>query len=171
VAANPLPVASDDFAPWQVRHERIVVTTHRPLEFIDLTPRIAEMVLRSGIRDGIVSVQTRHTTTSIVLNEHEPLLFEDLKERLERWAPEGAAYRHDDMRLRSVNRTPDERRNGHAHARAVALGASENVHVVDGHLGLGRWQRILFLELDGPQERTVSVVVMGARAARERPCG
>jgi len=169
VAADPLPIATGDIVPsWQVRHDRIVVKTRRPFEFVDLTTRVAEILLRSGIRQGIVSVQTRHTTTSIVLNEHEPLLFEDLRERLETWAPERAAYRHDDMRLRSVNLTARERRNGHAHARAIVLGASENVHVVDGKLDLGRWQRILFLELDGPQSRTVSVVAMGTGEVTHR---
>jgi secondary thiamine-phosphate synthase enzyme len=170
MTAPPLPVVPDDPA-WLIRHEHSVLSTGRPFEFVDLTPRVVACVRRSGVVHGIVSVQTRHTTTAILLNEHEPLLFEDLEARLERFAPARAAYRHDDLRLRTVNRTRRERRNGHAHARAAVLGASESVHVVDGRLGLGRWQRILFVEMDGPQERTVSVVVMGACGSGARRCG
>ncbi len=179
VAATSFPAISGVFAPG-VAHEHIVLDSTRRFEFIDLTPRIAEIVRRAGLLHGLVSVQTRHTTTAILVNEHEPRLLEDIRERLELWAPESAGYRHDDLRLRTVNLTAEERPNGHAHARAVVLRTSESVHVVDGLLQLGRWQRVFFLELDGARRRTVSVLAVGAcrtapaaprrqpRAARER---
>jgi secondary thiamine-phosphate synthase enzyme len=164
VAANPLPVVTDD-PLWGVIHEQICLETTRAFELIDVTPRVVDFVRRSGLRHGIVSVQTRHTTTAIVVNEHEPLLIEDLEERLRHWAPEWARYRHDDLSIRTVNLTADERPNGHAHLRALVLGTSESIHVVDGDLLLGRWQRIFFVELDGAQRRTASVVAMGDRGA------
>lgn len=162
MAARPLPLEPERPAPG-VTHEEIVLVTCRPFEFVDLTPRILEIVERAGLVDGLVSVQTRHTTTGIALNENEPLLFADVEERLGRFAPRRARYRHDDLRLRTVNLTDAERPNGHAHARALLLGASECVHVADGGLRLGRWQRILFVELDGPQRRRVSVAAIGVR--------
>lgn len=136
--------------------------TGHELEFLDITDRVRSEIARSGVTDGIVNVQTQHTTTAIVVNENEPMLLEDLARVLERWAPRCAVYRHD---LRERSETPegkDERVNGHAHARAVALGASETLNVADGRLQIGRWQRIFLVELDGPQERAVSLVVMGA---------
>ena len=77
--------------------------------------------------------------------------------------PDYPAYRHDDLRCRTVNLTPDERVNGHAHCRALLLGSAVSLNVVDGRIRLGRWQRILMAEFDGPRPREISVVVMGER--------
>jgi secondary thiamine-phosphate synthase enzyme len=56
---------------------------------------------------------------------------------------------------------PDEPPNGHAHCKAILLGTSETLNIVDGEMNLGRWQRIFFIELDQAKERVVSVMVMG----------
>ena len=141
------------------RHTRILVTTSQPLEFIDLTDRL--VAAAAGIGTGLVNVQSRHTTTAIVLNEREPLLHDDFAALLDRAAAADAGYRHDDLAVRTVNLTPDERRNGHAHCRALLLGSAVSVNVDGGRLQLGRWQRIFLVELDGPREREVSVLVMG----------
>ena len=142
-------------------HYSLDLQTDEPLEFVDLTERIAELVMRSGFRDGLVSIQTRHTTTGIVINEHEPLLLADMKRLLERLVPEQDQYQHDNLDIRTVNLTPDERRNGYAHCRALFLRASETVNIADGRLQMGCWQRIFLLELDGPRQRGVSVVILG----------
>jgi thiamine phosphate synthase YjbQ (UPF0047 family) len=57
-------------------HHLIHLETRGSLQFIDLTDRVAEIVKESGICQGLVNIQTRHTTTAIVINEHEPLLLE-----------------------------------------------------------------------------------------------
>jgi len=143
--------------------------TRHDLEFIDLTEAVARHVERSGIESGTVNIQTRHTTTAIVVNEHEPLLLDDLKELLRRTAPRDAHYRHDDFDLRRVNLLPGEPANGHSHARAMMLGTSECLNIVDGRLALGRWQRIFLVELDGPRERLVSINMLGVTAGTHEP--
>jgi thiamine phosphate synthase YjbQ (UPF0047 family) len=67
----------------------------------------------------------------------------------------------DDTTARTVNVTPDERINGHAHCRALLLGHSACLNLVNGKLVLGRWQRVLMAELDGPRPREISVVIVG----------
>ena len=143
------------------RHRTISITTTRPTEFIDLTDRVRTLVADADLRCGFVNVQTLHTTTAIVVNEHEPLLLEDFAKLLEGAAPRDGAYRHDDVTMRTVNLTVDERINGHAHCRALFLAASACLNVVNGFLFLGRWQRVFFVELDGPREREISVVIVG----------
>ena len=69
-----------------------------------------------------------------------------------RAAPRDGRYRHDDPAVRTVNLTADERPNGHAHCRALLLPTSVCLNIVDGRLQLGRWQRVFFVELDGPRE-------------------
>jgi len=145
------------------RHQKIPITTARPTEFIDLTDRLEALVAASGIRFGFVNVQTLHTTTAIVVNELEPLLLVDFATLLANAAPCDAGYRHDDATVRTVNVTADERINGHAHCRALLLGPSACLNVIDGKLLLGQWQRVLMAELDGPRTREVSVLVLGER--------
>jgi len=142
-------------------HAHIRIATDHPTEFIDLTERLETLVAESGIRFGFVNVQSLHTTAAIVVNEHEPLLLTDFAEVLERSAPARAIYRHDDVALRTVNLTADERVNGHAHCRALSLGVSACINVLYGRLHLGAWQRVFLVELDGPRDREVSVLILG----------
>ena len=146
------------------RHSRIQVETCRSTEFIDLTDQIEASVSDTGIRDGLVNVQSLHTTTAILVNEHEPLLLTDFATLLDRMAPRHAPYRHDDMAARTVNIAPGERPNGHAHCRALLLGSSACLNLVGGRLQLGRWQRVFLVELDGPRPREVSVQLLGGAA-------
>ncbi len=142
---------------------RVEITTTQPTEFIDLTCRLQRFVAGAALRVGLVNIQTLHTTTAIVVNEHEPLLLNDFQALLEAAAPGDVHYRHDDTSARTVNVTERERPNGHAHCRALLLPSSASINVIDGRLQLGRWQRIFFVELDGPRDRTVSVVALGER--------
>jgi secondary thiamine-phosphate synthase enzyme len=144
-------------AGWTV----LQVRTCASLEFVDLTERLAS--LACGVSSGVMHVFTRHTTTGLLINEAEPLLLEDLAARLERWAPATDTYHHDDFSRRVVNVAPGERVNGHAHCRAALFRSSESVPIVGGALCLGRWQRVLLAEFDGPQTREVMVMLTSLR--------
>lgn len=156
-----MPAVVEASAVGTFRHVTVSVVTTRPTEFVDLTAVLSTVIVSFGVREGVLMVQTRHTTTGLMINEHEPLLLADLEAMFERIAPASAAYAHDDFALRTVNLTPGERRNGHAHCRAALLRSSESVAIVDGALALGRWQRVFLVEFDGPQRREVCVTVAG----------
>ena len=141
-------------------HETIAVDTHDEMQFVDLTDRLIDAVERSGINNGLFIVQSRHTTAGIMINEHEPLLLDDLRALFERLVPAAIPYAHDDFSRRTANITARERRNGHAHCRAALLRTSEYVPIVGGRLSLGRWQRIFFVDFDGGQRREVCVSVL-----------
>jgi secondary thiamine-phosphate synthase enzyme len=144
-----------------VETRQVEVQTDHRLQFLDLTPAILERVRQSGVRAGIVSVQTRHTTTAILINEDEPLLHGDLRALLDRVAPADCDYAHNEL-SRRVDPAPDESPNGDAHCKAAVLGASETIAIADGGLQLGRWQRVFLVELDGPRRRSVCITVLGA---------
>ena len=141
-------------------HSLIRLQTEECLQFIDLTEEIISIVDGSGVRDGWVNIQTKHTTTAIIVNENEPLLQEDLRRLLEGLAPRGGEYEHNDF-SRRVDIPSDEPANGHSHCKALFLPMSASVNIADGQVQLGRWQRIFLLELDDSRERTISVMVMG----------
>jgi len=143
------------------RHTRIRIATERPTEFIDITDGLQRLVADAGIVTGYANIHSLHTTAAIVVNEHEPLLLEDFASVLEQAAPDDGRYQHDNGTVRTVNLTPGERRNGHAHCRALFLGSSTCLNVVDGRLVLGRWQRIFLAEQDGPRAREISVLMIG----------
>jgi secondary thiamine-phosphate synthase enzyme len=147
-------------ASLKAQHSQIALSSSGPLQFIDLTEEVASAVRTSGIRCGLVNVQTRHTTTAIVVNENEPLLLSDMAMSLEHLAPRDARYQHNDLgRRRGV--PPDEPANGHAHCKALFLPTSVSINIVDGRLQLGPWQSIFFVELDEGRERRLSVMVIG----------
>jgi secondary thiamine-phosphate synthase enzyme len=143
------------------RHTTIHIDTEHPTQFIDLTSDLEVFVAASGIHSGLLNIQSLHTTAAIVVNEHEPLLLTDMAGMLERLAPVDAAYRHDNITLRTVNCVLGEPPNGHSHCRALLLGSTAALNVVDGELQLGRWQRVFLVELDGPRTRGLSLLLLG----------
>ena len=144
------------------RLRRLVVETHQPIQFFDITDEVAELVRLAGLREGVANVFSRHTTAAVCIQEDEPLLLEDLREFLGRTASAEAHYRHNDFRVRTVHMHDDESPNGHAHCQQLMLGTSESVPVADGELLLGTWQRIFLVELDGPRaSREVIIQVLG----------
>jgi len=131
-------------------HRKVIsLNTSRPTQFIDITGEVEKALQDSGVKGGIVTVYTRHTTTAIFINEGETGLLQDYK-RLLNLVPEGAGYEHDRID-----------RNAHAHLRSVLLGGEVSIPVLNGRLDLGTWQRVFFAELDGPRQRRVVVQVVG----------
>ena len=141
---------------------RIVLTSTRAPEFIDITEQVVKLVRETDIKDGLVCVYSRHTTAAIKVNENEPLLIKDMEQFLCRMAPVNAYYGHNDFTIRTVNMTEDECPNGHAHCQHLLMSTSETIPVIDGDLQFGTWQRLFLIELDRPRQREVLVQVLGA---------
>lgn len=142
-------------------HTTIHLESRHPTQFIDLTDEVQAFVSAAAVQTGFANIQSLHTTAAIVVNEHEPLLLADVTAMLERLVSQEVVYRHDIVSLRGANCVLGERPNGHSHCRALLLAPSACLNVVGGRLQLGRWQRVFFVELDGPRTREVSVVLLG----------
>ncbi len=145
-----------------VVHLTVHVQTGVAPHFCDITDTVAACVRAAGTRTGLLTVFCRHTTAGLCINEHEPLLVQDMAEFLTRLAPPGRGYRHDDFSVRTVNMNPDERPNAHAHCQQLLLNSSESIPVANGALVLGRWQRLFIVELDCPRLRELSVCIIGS---------
>lgn len=137
----------------------IELTTEPEISIHNITPRIVKLLEETKIINGQVLVFSRHTTTALAINEYEERLLEDIKVYLRKLAPASDKYLHNDLHLRDV--PPDEPINAHSHLMAITLSTSEVIPIVEGKLALGTWQSILFLDLDGPRNRTVLVQVSG----------
>lgn len=130
--------------------------TKEKFELINLTDRINEIVAKSEVKNGVVHLQSLHTTTALFINEWQDALLDDFRTLLERVVRGDAAWRHDDPQVSDC-----ERRNAASHLRGMMLGPSVSLQVRNAKVLLGTWQSIILAELDGPRSRSVSVQVMG----------
>jgi len=140
----------------KVFNTSFTVTTEEPTEVSDITKIVRDAIQQFPVTNGIALVNTLHTTCALFMNEYQSALIGDLKSLIERLVPERGGYRHDDPRYSDC-----ERGNAHSHLRAALLGRNIAVGVNNGELMLGRFQSIIFAELDGPRKREITVQVLG----------
>lgn len=138
----------------------ITANFHNP---INITEKVREVVEQSGFKRGMVFVSTYHTTTGLLVQEDEPGLMRDLLDFLNRLFPKKSYYRHDDFRIRTVDREPNERKNGWAHLKAELLHDTVKRPFNRSSLNLGTWQSVLFFDFDhhGRKKRKIEIVCIG----------
>ena len=124
------------------------------MAFLNITPQVEDLVLRSGIREGLCLINAMHITASVFINDDEPGLHEDYGRWLEKLAPFDAdptVYRH--------NRTGED--NADAHLKRQVMGREVVVAVTAGRLDFGPWEQIFYGEFDGRRPKRVLVKVIG----------
>jgi secondary thiamine-phosphate synthase enzyme len=117
---------------------------------VNITGRLADIVARAKIEEGMCLVSAMHITAGIWVNDEEPGLKHDLMEWLDRLAP-SADYRH--------HRTGED--NGDAHLKRTLLGHQAILPVTKGALDLGPWEQVFYAEFDGRRRKRVVVKVLG----------
>lgn len=165
--AEEVEVDLGALTPLMARRELRLVT-ERAFHVVDVTDHGAALVAETGARQGTLTVFSPHTTCAVKINERETCFLEDLRLFMDGLVPREGYYRHDDFEIRDhatlAGDPADEPENGHSHIKQMLLGsASESVPIVDGRLALGRWQRIMFIELDRSRARRVQLQVQGWR--------
>jgi len=131
--------------------ETIVINTSFREVLTDLTMEVKNIVTRSDIKTGIVNVYAQGATAAIMIQENwDDSVQRDVISLLKKLIPRGV-WEHD-----------AQDNNGDAHLKAGIIGPSENIPIIDGHLGLSTWQNIFFCEFDGPRrQRKIMVTVIG----------
>lgn len=143
------------------KNKTIEIRSKEQFDTVDLTDEIISFVKESNIKNGLVNIQSLHTTATVFVQENEPSLLEDIKKSLERIAPQNIDYNHDDFGRRMVNTCDNGCRNGHSHCKAVCLPISVTLNLIDGQMQLGTWQRIMFIELDRTRSRKIQIQILG----------
>jgi secondary thiamine-phosphate synthase enzyme len=136
--------------------DRLPLKTDKPLELYNLTERVASLVKRHGIQEGMLVLSSLHTTLAVFVNEWQEALLHDIKAMLNKIVCPNDGYRHDDPDFSDC-----DRRNAHAHLQATLLGHSLSFQVAGGELVLGQYQAIIAAELDGPRERDLAIQIVG----------
>jgi secondary thiamine-phosphate synthase enzyme len=131
----------------------IGVNTTGKTDILDLTPKVMETVAGSAPLNGLVTLFIPGSTAALTTIEYETGVINDLKNAIERMAPEDLYYEHNE-------RWGDG--NGYAHVRAAMIGPSLQVPVVEGRLTLGTWQQIVLLDFDNrPRKRQIILQMSG----------
>ena len=133
------------------------IMTDKYNQYFIITEDVKKIVDASGIRNGMVTVETRHTTTGITVNESLECLQSDIDVFLSRIVPEDAPYSHCHM-LRDYGST-----GGYptGHIKAMITGNHCHFPLIDGKLIGGSAQDIWFCEFDGPSQRTINIIIEG----------
>ena len=130
--------------------------TNDRLQLLNITERVNEIVRRSGVRDGIVHLQSLHTTSAIFINEWQDALLHDVRSFFEQVVDREQYYRHNDPAYSDC-----ERKNADSHMRGMLMGQTLSLQVRNATILLGTWQSIIFAEFDGPRSRSLAVQVSG----------
>lgn len=134
----------------RVHHGKFQVQTSKRIEAIDITGKVEAIVEKSKIKNGICMIFVPHATASIILEEAEDGLIEDIERTAQKMFPRGAGYEHDII---------DD--NAAAHLASGFICQSRSYPVENGKIVRGTWQQAMLLELDGPRNREIVVTVLG----------
>lgn len=134
----------------KAKFKEISLSTKEGLELVDITEQVSSFTRECKIESGMCLINSPHSTTAIIVNEHESGLMEDILRKVREEFPKKLGWHHD----RGDG-------NAKAHLASVFLGHSKTIPVRSGRLERGTWQNIFLLELDGPRTRRVLFEVIG----------
>lgn len=136
----------------------IIIKTAKREEIVDVTEKVKEAVSKLMERDKKMVcnkkfraclVYVPHATCAVIINEnYDAAVCEDILEFLRKQIPRGK-WKHDKID-----------NNADSHIKASIIGSSQVIPIINGKLGLGRWQGIGLAEFDGPRERKVVVEIL-----------
>ena len=156
VRAVPLTDKAKVTGAVSVETETVTLDTKDRVQIFDLTDQVRAFVQQSGVREGMISVVSLHTTCGVFINEFQTALLADIKSFLERTVARDGGWVHNDPVYSDCDRS-----NADAHLRAMLLGHTSTLQVSGRDVVLGQWQRVLVAELDGPRTRSIRLSVMG----------
>ena len=128
------------------------IRTYTRRGFINITPQVEEALAESGIREGLILVNTMNITASVFINDDESGLHKDFERWLEKLAPEKPYSQYDH------NGYED---NADAHLKRTIMGREAVVAVTDGRLDFGTWEQIFYGEFDGNRDKRVLIKIIG----------
>jgi secondary thiamine-phosphate synthase enzyme len=139
--------------PVHVFYDSMEVRLGMGPDIRDITDKLARLVQRSKIENGVLCANAVGSTGSITSIEFEPGVVKDLKEAIHRLAPPGMPYAHEQAWHDG---------NGHSHVQASLLGPSITIAVRNGSLRIGTWQQIVVINHDNhPRTRSIEITITG----------
>ena len=133
--------------------EYLTFKTKTRRAFVNITPDIEKLVIKSGVKDGLCLVNAMHITASVFINDNESGLHHDYEKWLEELAP------HEPIDHYHHNDTGED--NADAHLKRQVMGREVVVAITNGQLDFGPWETIFYGEFDGRRNKRVLVKIIG----------
>ena len=128
--------------------EKLEIKTRKKVDLIDITNQINEVIVGSGVQEGICIIFVPHTTAGVTINENaDPDVIRDIVESINKIVPFEGVYKHIEG-------------NSPAHIKSSLFSPDRTTIIENGALSLGVWQGIFFCEFDGPRTRKLFVKVL-----------
>jgi secondary thiamine-phosphate synthase enzyme len=131
-------------------NEYLWFNTKNRVEFVNITPQVEAFVKKTGIKEGLLLVSAMHITAGVYINDNEQGLIEDIKEWLEKLAP-NKNYRH--------HLTGED--NGAAHLKNLLIHSQVVLPITNGKIDFGPWQQVFYAEFDGQRKKRVLLKAIG----------
>ena len=128
--------------------EEIIINTNNKVELVNITSIINQIIKKYCITEALINISTKHTTSSIIINEDEKGLKKDILNFFEKLVPYDNYY-HDIIDY-----------NARSHLKSLISSPNQTLPILDGKLSLGVWQSIFFLELDGPRTNRKIIITI-----------
>ena len=131
----------------------IEVDLRMGIDIKDITDDLNRIIVRSGIENGTANACVVGSTGSLTTIEYEPGVVQDLKDAIDRIAPQNMAYAHE---------LAWHDGNGYSHVQAALLGPSIALPIRSGRLRLGTWQQVVAINHDNrARKRPIEVTLVG----------
>ncbi|NPA52547.1 MAG: YjbQ family protein [Aquificae bacterium] len=135
----------------KVYTQYITFNTKKKRELIRITDKVKKAVEKSSIKEGLCLVSSMHLTSSIIIQDDEEGLHQDIWEWLEQLAPFKNNYKH--------HLTGED--NADAHLKNLLVHLQVILPVTNGQLDLGTWQEIFYAEFDGRRPKKIVIKIIG----------
>ena len=133
-----------------VNTEKFSLDMQGDCEIKNITEKISNLLAKSKINNGIVTIFIKHTTASIMIIEDEAGLRKDTKTIWEKLIPPSDKWQH--------NILNSGENNGHSHLRGQIQGQSLTIPFLKNELALGTWQQIVIIDFD-TRARTREIIM------------
>lgn len=126
------------------------IHTDKEKEMVNITREVEEAIEKSGVKEGLVLVNSMHITSAVFINDEESGLKQDFIEWLEKLAPVGDYHHHQTGEV-----------NADAHLKRTIMGREVVVAITNGKLDFGPWEQIFYGEFDGRRDKRILIKIMG----------
>ena len=139
----------------EIRRKQFTIESSDRFEILNVSPEVKAALEELDVADGLAYVSTPHTSAALSTNEFEEKLLDDMVDKFKEIAPPDDGYYHDLDHI-----TANEQPNAHAHIISAMIKRPVLLLIEKGEPDLGTWEEVMFFELCGPRERTITVTIL-----------
>ena len=127
------------------------MNTAERMEFINITDKVIDAIIKSGVKEGLCHVNAMHITSGVYINDAESGLISDIQKWVEKLAPFGLDYKH--------HQTGED--NADAHLKRMLVGHEVTIPITNARPDFGPWEQVYYAEFDGRRKKRIIIKILG----------